>query len=51
MEVYLKKDISNIIFEGQTKVIKKDFTTCQSTTARGKMENWNSCLNVKKHSL
>lgn len=46
-----KRTILILSFESWAKVIKKDFTACQSTGARGKKENCNYFLKVKEHSL
>lgn len=46
-----KRTILILSFEGWTKVIKKDFTACQSTGARGKKENCNYFFKVKERSL
>ena len=46
-----KRTILILSFEGWTKVIKKDFTDCQSTGARGKKNNCNYFFKVKEHSL
>lgn len=46
-----KRTILILSFEGWTKVIKKDFTDCQSTGARGKKKNCNYFFKVKEHSL
>ena len=41
-----KRTILILLFEGWAKVIKKDFTDCQSTGSRGKKENCKGALFV-----